>query len=238
LLALEGIHALEGSLDNLDILFAAGFRIIGLTHFFDNDAGGSAHGVNRGSLTPFGRELIERIQDRHMILDLAHASPRLLDDVLAITKKPVIVSHSGFQGIFNSPRNLSDDHARAISAADGLIGTAFFPETVGGKSIDAVARSIRYGVALTGIDHIALGSDFDGAIFAPIDAAGLPHLAAALSNTGFTDDEIRQIMGDNALRFLRQHLPNFVNHLSESYHQGNFPSPLIPSTATFNHWSW
>ncbi|MCB9422208.1 MAG: dipeptidase [Ardenticatenaceae bacterium] len=208
LLALEGIHALEGKLTNLDMLYDAGFRIIGLTHFFDNDAGGSAHGLEQGGLTPFGRELIRRIQEGGMILDLAHAAPRLIDDVLAISQKPLIVSHTGFQGVHDSPRNLSDDHARAIAATGGLMGMAFFPETTGGDTLVSIVKAIRYGVDLVGIEHIAIGTDFDGAITAPIDASGMPYLVEALSQSGFSDAEIRMVMGGNALALLKRLLPD------------------------------
>ncbi len=207
LLALEGIHALEGRLDNLDLLYDAGFRIIGLTHFFDNEAGGSAHGIKQGGLTPFGRELVRRAQARQMILDLAHAAPCLIEDVLANFDTPVIVSHTGFQGVCDSPRNLSDTQAQGIAAAGGLIGAAFFPETTGSTTVDAIARSIRYGADLVGVSHIAIGTDFDGAIQTPIDAAGMPYLAAALAQHRFAENEIIAIMGGNALHLLAQLLP-------------------------------
>ena len=208
LLALEGIHALEGRLDNLDLLYDAGFRLIGLTHFFDNDAGGSAHGREQGGLTPFGRDLAQCLQARSLILDLAHAAPRLVDDVLALAAgPPLIVSHTGFQGVHDSPRNLSDKQARQIAVAGGLIGVAFFPETTGGDTLAAIVRSIRYGVDLVGTAHIAIGTDFDGAISAPIDASGMPYLVEALAQSGLADVEINAIMGGNALDFLRRHLP-------------------------------
>lgn len=207
LLALEGIHALEGNLDNLSRLDDAGFRIIGLTHFFDNDAGGSAHGVEQGGLTPFGRKLVQRVQAQNMILDLTHAAPRLIDDVLAVVKKPLIVSHTGFRGVHDSPRNLSDEHARAVAATGGLIGVAFFPEAAGGETLAAIVRTIRYGIDLVGANHIAIGTDFDGAITAPIDASGMPFLVEVLSQNGFSDTEIEAVMGRNALRLLAQVLP-------------------------------
>ncbi len=208
LLGLEGVHALEGNLDNLDILYQAGFRIIGLAHFFDNEAGGSAHGVEQGGLTEFGRELVRRAQEKRMIIDLAHAAPRLIDDILTMTRAPVIVSHTGFRGHCNSPRNLSDAHAQSIADGGGLIGAAFFPETTCGRTVEAIARSIRYGADLVGAQHIAIGTDFDGATSTPIDASGMPYLIEALARQGLADDDIAAIMGGNALRFLLQWLPH------------------------------
>jgi membrane dipeptidase len=97
-LGVEGAHALDGDLDNVDRLFDAGVRMMAPTHFFDNDIGGSAHGVAKGGLTDKGREMIRRMEEKKMIVDLAHASPQTIDDVLAITKRPLVVSHTGIKG--------------------------------------------------------------------------------------------------------------------------------------------
>jgi membrane dipeptidase len=202
LLALEGVHALEGNLDHLDVLHEAGYRMIGLTHFFDNEAGGSAHGADKGGLSPFGRELVRRIQEKHLVLDLAHAAPRVIDDVLAMTAAPLIVSHTGVQGTCEGPRNLSDDHVRHIAATGGVLGLAMFEGAVGGDTVEDTARAVRYTADLVGVDPLALGTDFDGAVTAPVDASGLALLTEALMGEGFTDDEIASIMGGNALRVL------------------------------------
>lgn len=202
LLALEGVHALEGNLDHLDVLYEAGYRMIGLTHFFDNEAGGSAHGVDKGGLSAFGHELVRRIQEKHLLLDLAHTAPRVIDDVLAMTTAPLIVSHTGVQGTCAGPRNLSDDHVRRIAATGGVLGLAMFEGAVGGDAVEDTARAMRYAADLVGVDHLALGTDFDGAVTTPVDASGLPLLTQALMNKGFTDDEIASIMGGNALRVL------------------------------------
>ena len=122
ILATEGLHPLEGRLENLDRLYDAGFRIAGLTHFFDNEVGGSAHGLNKGGLTPLGRQVIERLEAKHMLVDLAHASRPLIDDVLAMATRPVLVSHTGVEGTCPGTRNLSDKHLRAIAATGGVIG--------------------------------------------------------------------------------------------------------------------
>jgi len=202
LLALEGVHALEGNLDHLDVLYEAGYRMIGLTHFFDNEAGGSAHGSDKGGLSPFGRELVQRVQEKHLALDLAHASPRVIDDVLTLATAPLIVSHTGVQGTCAGPRNLSDDHVRRIAATGGVLGLAMFEGAVGGDTVGDTARAMRYTADMVGVDHVALGTDFDGAVTAPVDASGLALLTQALMGQGFTDDEIARIMGGNALRVL------------------------------------
>lgn len=207
LLDLEGVHALEGDLAKLDALYEAGFRMVGLTHFIDNEAGGSAHGVKKGGLTPFGRRVVRRVQERHMVLDLAHAAPRVIDDVLAMTAVPVIASHTGVRGVSDSPRNLSDEHVRGIAASGGLVGIAFFDTAVGSCAVTSIARAIRYVADLAGVAHVALGSDFDGAIVAPFDAAGMALLTEALLNEGFSEADIAKIMGENVLRLFRTLLP-------------------------------
>jgi membrane dipeptidase len=108
LLGLEGTQALEGNIKNLDRLYQAGFRIIGLAHFFDNEVSGSAHGITNSGLTPLGRSVLNRIDDLHLIVDLAHASSTTLDQVLRLTNRPVLVSHTGVKGTCDNPRNLSD----------------------------------------------------------------------------------------------------------------------------------
>jgi membrane dipeptidase len=207
LLLLEGLHALEGDVDNVDRMFEAGYRIMGLVHMFDNEVGGSMHGRERGGLSDFGRRVIRRIDELGMVTDLAHASTRLIDDVLEATTRPVIVSHTGVKGTSDTPRNLSDNEVRRIASTGGVIGIGFWKTAVGGSDPGAIVRSIRYAAELAGVEHIALGSDFDGAVRSPFDSAGLVHLTQALLDGGFDEGEIAKIMGDNALRFLSAALP-------------------------------
>ena len=204
LLAIEGAHALDGRLENLDVLHDAGYRMIGLQHFFDNEAGGSAHGVEQGGLTGFGAELVRRMQERRMIVDVAHSSPAVVSDVLARTTAPVVASHTGLRGTFDSPRNLSDEHARGLAATGGLLGIAMFAEAVGGNTVADTARTMRYAADLVGVEHVALGTDFDGAVTTPTDVTGLPLLTAALREEHFDDGEIEAVMGGNVLRLLRE----------------------------------
>ncbi len=207
LLGIEGAQALDGRVENLDVLFDAGFRIIGLQHFFDNEAGGSAHGTAQGGLTSFGRELVGRIQAGGMLVDVAHSSPAVVDDVLEIATAPLVVSHTGLRGTCDNERNLSDEHARRIAATGGVIGIAMFEHAVGGTSVDDTARAMRYGADLVGVEHIGLGTDFDGAISAPVDVTGLSLLTESLLRHDFAESEIAAIMGGNAVRLLRSVLP-------------------------------
>lgn len=206
-LAVEGGQALEGELANLERIFEAGFRMMGLVHFFDNALGGSAHGVERGGLTEFGRQVVQRMAALGMVVDLAHASEPLLRDVVVTTARPVVVSHTGVRATCDNPRNLRDSQLRAVASTGGVIGIGFWPTAVCGEGPGAIAKAIRHAVDAVGIDHVGLGSDFDGAVSTPFDAAGVAALTEALLAVGFDESEIGAIMGENTLRLLRALLP-------------------------------
>ena len=207
-LAIEGAHALDDDPANVDHLADAGYRMMAPTHFFDNAFGGSAHGIQKGGLTDAGREMIRRMEARSMIVDVAHASPATIDDVLAISTRPVVASHTGVRSAFDSIRNLGDEHVRAIAATGGLVGIGFWPAATGGEDAIAIARSIGAAVELAGIDHVGLGSDFDGGVPIPFDATGIVQVTDALLGEGFDDDAIRAILGGNARRVLAASLPD------------------------------
>ena len=208
LLGTEGSHALDGQLDNIDELYDAGFRMMGLHHFFDNRLGGSLHGESQAGLTPFGEQAVLNMQKKGIMIDLAHSSEATVRDTLRVTAgDALIVSHTGFDGHCPSPRNISDETMALITEAGGLIGVGFWADVTCGEGIDAIASAIQYGVERFGVDHIALGSDWDGSVTTPIDASQLPHLTQALLDTGLTQTEVRAVMGGNMARFLAQHLP-------------------------------
>ncbi len=207
LLSMEGAHALEGKITNLDRLYDEGLRMVGLVHFFDNEAGGSAHGISKAGLTDFGRDVVRCAVERGMVLDLAHASPQIIDDVLEMTDVPVVVSHTGVKGTFDSPRNVSDAHIKAIAARGGVIGLTMFAEAVGETTLAATVRAIRYVVELAGIEAAAIGGDLDGSVRTPVDVSGMPLLTAELLSAGFSEDEIGRILGLNAYRVLHSLLP-------------------------------
>ena len=207
ILGVEGAHVLEGDIDNLDALFDAGVRIMAPTHFFDNDVGGSAHGVRKGGLTDLGRTLIRKMEARGILLDLAHASAELIDEALAVATKPVVVSHTGVRGTCDNNRNLSDAQLRAVAQTGGVIGIGYWDTAVCGEDAAAIGRAIRYTVEVAGVDHVALGSDFDGAVPVPFDTTGLALIAEALLDEGLRADEIGKIMGENAVRVFLETLP-------------------------------
>ncbi|PQJ35612.1 peptidase M19 [Salinibacter sp. 10B] len=208
LLAVEGLHALEGDATNVDTLVEAGYCMMSLTHLFDNALGGSSTGLKTGGLTDFGEDVLGRLKNQNVILDLAHASEALIDDVLVRTEEPVVVSHTGVRGTCDSPRNLSDRHIKAIAKQGGLIGIGIWERAVCGDSPAATARAMRHVADLVGVEHVALGTDFDGTVSVPFDAAGLPYLTEALLDAGFSPNEIQKIMSGNVVRVLRETLPS------------------------------
>lgn len=207
-LGIEGAQALDGDPANVDVLFDAGFRMMSPSHFFDTDIGGSAHGVEKYGLTDKGRDVIRHMEAKGMLVDLAHASSKTIDDVLAIAKRPVIVSHTGVKGTCDNNRNLSDDQIQRISATGGLIGIGFWETAVCGQDAKSIARAIKFAVGVAGIEHIGLGSDFDGAVTVPFDVSGMPLITEALIEEGFSEQEIALIMGGNAIQFLLSNLPD------------------------------
>jgi membrane dipeptidase len=207
LLSIEGAHALDGKLENLAVLYRAGYRMMSPSHFFDNDIGGSAAGVQKTGLTEKGREWVRQMEARHMIIDLAHASPKTIDDVLAIATLPVVVSHTGVKGTCNNNRNLNDDQIRAVAAKGGLIGVGYWETATCGTDAHAIVRAMRYVSDRVGVEHVALGSDFDGAVTEPFDTSGLVEITDAMLEAGYSEQEIRLIMGENVMGFLEVNLP-------------------------------
>lgn len=207
MLGLEGAHCLEKDVANLEAFYSAGVRYIGLTHFFDNEWGGSAHGVNKGGLTEKGKELLKKMIEKKVIIDLAHASPALIDDILANSTVPLIVSHTGVKGVCDNVRNLTDKHLFEIGKRNGLVSIGLWETAVCGTDATATAKSIRYVVDKIGIDKVALGSDFDGAIEASYDVTGFPAIVDALIKEGFDRPSIEKIMGGNIRDFLLRNLP-------------------------------
>ncbi len=207
LLAIEGAHALDGNLDNLDRLYDAGYRMVSPAHFFDNFIGGSSAGENKIGLTGAGREWVRRMEAKHMVIDLAHSSAQTIDDVLAITTRPVVVSHGGVKGTCNNNRNLSDEQVKAIAAKGGVIGIGYWETATCGHDAHAIARAARYVANLVGVEHVGLGSDFDGAVTTPFDASGMVQITDALLAEGFSNDDIARIMGGNVIALLQAELP-------------------------------
>ncbi|QDX28370.1 peptidase M19 [Sphingomonas suaedae] len=203
LLSIEGLHNMEGKLDNLDRLYNAGFRMAGLVHFFDNELAGSMHGEKKGGLTPLGRQTVRRMEQLGMIVDIAHSSHATVAEVLRIAKRPVVSSHGGVQAVCKVNRNLSDAEIRGVAKTGGVVGIGYWDAAICGTEPAKVAEAIAHVRDLVGIDHVGLGSDFDGAVTTGFDTSQLIYVTQALVDRGFTPEEIGKVMGGNVLRVLR-----------------------------------
>ena len=202
LLSSEGMQNLEGNPANLAVLYRAGFRMMGLTHFFDNDIAGSMHGEKKGGLTALGHRLVPVMEDRGIIIDLAHSSHATFAEVMQVARRPVVVSHGGVKGTCNTNRNLTDDELRLLARNGGVIGIGYWDAAVCAATPQATAKAIIYAVKIAGIDHVGLGSDFDGSTTTGFDTAHIDAVTEALLAAGLAEADIAKIMGGNALRLL------------------------------------
>lgn len=207
MLSIEGLQDLEGRIGNLGTLYDAGFRMAGFAHFFDNELAGSMHGVAKGGLTPLGRQVVRAMEAKGMIVDIAHSSHAAVAEILAMAKKPVVSSHGGVQATCKVNRNLTDDEIRGVARTGGVVGIGYWDAAVCDIAPASIAKAIAHVRDLVGIAHVGLGSDYDGAVTTAFDTSQLAQITQALIDRGFTDDEIRAVMGGNTLRLLMQNLP-------------------------------
>ncbi|PWE33271.1 peptidase M19 [Maritimibacter sp. 55A14] len=206
LLGIEGAHPLEGDLANLDRLEDAGYRLIALQHFFDNALGGSLHGEGDHGLTGFGRAVVAEVAARGMVLDLAHSSPQVVRDVLAMTDIPLVLSHTGLHSHCEVKRNIPDALMQRIAQTGGVIGIGYWADVTCDDSPAGVAGAIAAAVAAVGADHVSLGSDFDGSVATAFDTSELAALTHALLEAGLDEETIAKVMGGNMIRVLRARL--------------------------------
>jgi len=254
LMGVEGGHAIENSLEKLDSLYRLGVRYLTLTWNNGNDwAGSSLDPARHGGLSSFGRQVVGRMNQLGMLVDVSHVSDATFRDVLAISTRPVIASHSSCRALAHYPRNLSDEQLRAIARIGGVVGINFYPvflddhfrhqyeemrrrlkpqtdsirahhhgrpgesafevdkfigqhaESLDVPTIDRLLDHIDHAVQVMGVDHVGLGSDFDGISVLPRpmkDATSLPELVRGLVARGYSDSDVRKILGENFLRVL------------------------------------
>ena len=251
-LTLEGGHQIADDLAVLRMYHRLGVRSMTLTHFRNNNwADASTDRPAHGGLTDFGRQVVREMNRLGIIVDISHVSDRTFQDVLAVTTKPVIASHSSCRALSDVPRNMTDDMIRALARNGGVIGINFgagflnakdaegLRQRIGqavatqpdlsGRALDtfAAAEYVReYGemrpaaatlddavahidhvVKIAGVDHVGIGSDWDGINTVPAgleDVSRMPALTAALLRRGYTETDVRKILGGNLLRVLRE----------------------------------
>lgn len=209
ILSIEGGEALEGDIRVLDCLYRLGVRSIGLTWNQRNQiADGVGERDTKGGLTRFGKEVVKRMNELGMLIDLAHISENGFWDVINLSSKPVIVSHANCQSVFMHPRNLSNQQILALKETKGLMGITYAPEYVSEKpSLDALIKHIDHVCQLTGCaDLVCLGSDFDGTnpmIPGLEEVTKVPALINKLEKLGYKTQDIEKLMGENLIKILK-----------------------------------
>lgn len=208
-LGVEGGHALEGRLDNLDRLYERGVRVFTVTWCNSNELGDSSSDENKphNGLSSFGRQAVRRMNELGMIIDVSHSGDKTVFDILDKSLSPVVASHSGIRARRDFNRNLTDEQIRAIGVHGGLIGVVFLPyflrEPEEQASVEDVLDCIDHICQLVGPDHAGLGSDFDGfggALAGLEDVTKMGAIGAGLRRRGFAEGDIAKILGLNFLR--------------------------------------
>ncbi|MEK6774036.1 MAG: membrane dipeptidase [Bdellovibrionota bacterium] len=206
-ISVEGAQALDEDLTQLDRLFEAGVRMMSPAHLTDSKMSGSQQGLEKQGLTELGKKWLKKMDEKKMIIDLAHASTSTIDDVLELSERAPLVSHTGIKGACDNNRNLTDLQIQKIAKKGGLIGIGFWSEATCGSKVEDIVKSILYVKNLVGVSFVALGSDWDGYVRTPVDAARIGLLTAKLAEAGLSQSEVSQIMGANVLQFLLKNFP-------------------------------
>jgi membrane dipeptidase len=222
LLGMEGGHAIENSLGALRAFYALGVRYMTLTHSASIDWADAGTGdVLHDGLTEFGREVVREMNRMGMLVDLSHTSPATMHDVLDVAEAPVIFSHSSARAITDHARNVPDDVLRRLPENGGVVMVTFVPSFINDEvrnyegpsegapraSIADVADHIEHVRAVAGLEYVGIGSDFDGISSTPVgleDVSTYPALLAELSRRGWTESELRMLVGENVLRAMRE----------------------------------
>ncbi|GMV07682.1 MAG: membrane dipeptidase [Gemmatimonadota bacterium] len=211
MLGMEGGHAIENSLGALRAYYDLGARYMTLTHNGTLDWADAANDEHRhGGLTEFGREVVREMNRLGMLVDLSHTSPETMNDALDVAEAPVIWSHADTKGLRDHPRNVPDQVLRRLPDNGGVVMVTFVPSFLTDRdqaTIGDVADHIEHVVEIAGIDHVGIGSDFDGIDSTPVgleDVSTYPKVFAELSRRGWSEEDLSKLAGENLLRAWRE----------------------------------
>ncbi|HHW58413.1 MAG TPA: membrane dipeptidase [Clostridia bacterium] len=203
LLSIEGGEALEGELSLLRMFYKLGVRALTLTWSLRNDLGDGVDGVKEAGLTSFGKEVVKEMNRLGMIVDVSHLNEKGFWDVVELSEKPIIASHSNAKTLCSHRRNLTDEQIKAIAQKGGVIGINFVPQFLRddkNATIEDILNHIDYMVELVGEDYIGFGSDFDGISSTPEgleDISQFPEIVEGLIKRGYTQEQIEKITYKN-----------------------------------------
>ncbi len=210
LLHAEGLDALpvEKAIDTLEAWKSIGLRSLGISWNLDNAYGGSCSGENKG-LTEAGRHVVTWLRSSGMILDFAHMSKRTFAEAATLWNQPILVSHAGACGVFEHERNIDDEQLEMIRASNGIIGIFAAPRFLAGQkngTLSSLVDHIRYVATRIGIEHVGIGTDFGGLVTSRMDdfdrIEKIESLSCALRDAGFSEDDMRKIFYENAMRVM------------------------------------
>ena len=206
ILAVENSDALEKSPHVLPLLHRLGVRAMTLTHSTRSWAGDGCEVEGGSGLTGFGRRLVEQLNELGIVVDVSHLNEPGFWDVVKMTDAPFMATHSCCRALCEHPRNLRDEQLKALAEKGGVVGITFVPFFVSSTeaTLADLLDHIQHAVSVAGIDHVGLGSDFDGGGDLLTDATQLPEITAGLAGRNYTEADIRKILGGNQLRLLRQ----------------------------------
>ncbi len=205
LLSIEGGEAIK-ELDDLEVFYNLGVRMLTLTWNFDNHIAG-ANGSDIG-LSSFGKKVINKTNELGMIIDLSHASTKTFFDVLEITDKPIVLSHSNSYTICPHQRNITDEQFKSLKQNKGCVGINFYPDFLTNSKkaeISDIVLHIEYFLSLGGEDNISIGSDFDGTDYMATginSAKDIYKIFNMLSQKGISDEIIKKIAYKNIYRII------------------------------------
>ena len=210
-LGMENGSPIQESLSLLRLFHRLGVRYLTLTHNGDNAiADSAAEARTWGGLSPFGREVVAQMNRLGMMVDISHASDDTFYDCIRYSKAPIVATHSCCRALCGHRRNLTDDMLRALADVDGYVGINFYPyflkdSQVPAPGIKEIIDHIDHAVEICGIDHVGIGSDFDGIEVTPVgidDVSMMPLLFTEMRRRGYTQEQIDKVSGDNLMNVL------------------------------------
>jgi membrane dipeptidase len=248
LMGIEGGHAIEDSLAALRLFYRLGIRYMTLTHTNTNNWADAAGGISiaaekrHNGLSDFGREVVREMNRLGMMVDISHVGDETFRDVLAVTKSPVIASHSSARALTDVPRNLSDEMLRDVARNGGVVMVNFYNGFINTEyarpgmarptksaqtaTLAMLMEHFEHVIKIAGIDHVGIGSDFDGVDgLLPAgmeDVSKLPTITYELLKRGYSESDVRKVLGENLLRVMAR---------NEAVARELRAAGVIPSTA-------
>lgn len=208
LLTVEGGEVFHGGAETVDAYAALGVRVAAIVWNNENRLASPAVGGSQQGLTAYGREIVRRMNERHMAVDVSHLNEAGFRDAMACSAAPLMASHSCCRALCDHPRNLTDDQLRQLFAAGGFVGVNFYPcflDASGKATVERVVDHIDRMLSLGGDGYVGLGSDFDGIETCPEgleDAGKLGNLFTAMRRRGYPEKAVENVAGESFARYL------------------------------------